>query len=481
MDNKLNYQQAKQVRERSIKDLIADELIRGKGVGGAIKGAIGLRTEARIKGIKEKFDPLNIVKFLTFGSRLGPALYGKLFGRSRKDIEYFTGRASAIGERKKKITGLPGDGEDTSGMKVVLNQILSFLQKSHEDDMILREKENNLRESAKLDDDRRHNELLKALGGTGGGTGTAQKVKTGGLLDGIMNIINGLRNQIQAFIDDIKNIKNLLNGFSWISKLSWMARFSNPYALAAALVAAGIFAIYNHNKDIREAASSGDVEKLKGFFSNSSGTEADMYGVDSGYNKESVRNALQEAANRGSEKAQEALDNFDKLTTDTSPAKTEKQLMDEYLYSKKGFYDAGNGNYKHINDPNKKPTQSDFDAAAEYAKSKMATPTPSPTNNTTSTTEEGMKDYVPRVVPQSVPTPPPPVVETPKSQAVSNATNVNLDLELDKSTSGRNQVLQDRTNVVNQKAAVSQKVPMHFVRNKDATFQRMIYNSTRLV
>jgi hypothetical protein len=464
MDNKLNYQQARQVRERSIKDLIADELIRGKGVGGAIKGAIGLRTEARIKGIKEKFDPLNIVKFLTFGSRLGPALYGRLFGRSRKDIEYFTGRASAIGERNKKITGLPGGGDDTTGMKVVLNQILSFLQKSHEDDMVLREKENNLRESAKLDDDRRHNELLKALGGVGGGTGTAEKVKTGGgLLDGIMSIINGFRNQIQSIIDDFKNIKNILTGFSWISKLSWMARFANPYALAAALVAAGLFAIYNHNKDIQDAAASGDVEKLKGFFANSSGTEADMYGVDSGYNKESVRNALQEAANKGSEKAQEALANFDKLTTDTSPAKTEKQLMDEYLYSKKGFYDAGNGNYKHINDPNKKPTKSDFDAAKEYANQKL--------QNTSGAT----------VLPPPAGTPPPVVNETPKSAEVSNVTNTNLDLELDKTTAGRNQVLQDRTNVVNQKAAGSQRVPMHFVRNKDATFQRMIYNSTRLV
>jgi hypothetical protein len=46
-----------------------------------------------------------------------------------------------------------------SGMKDVLNQILKFLEKSHEKDMILREKENNLRESVKLDDERRHNDL----------------------------------------------------------------------------------------------------------------------------------------------------------------------------------------------------------------------------------------------------------------------------------------------------------------------------------
>ena len=473
MDNKLNYQQAKQVRERSIKDLIADELIRGKGVGGAIKGAIGLRTEARIKGIKEKFDPLNIVKFLTFGSRLGPALYGRLFGRSRKDIEYFTGRASAIGERKKKITGLPGDGEDTSGMKVVLNQILSFLQKSHEDDMVLREKENNLRESAKLADDKRHNELLKALGGVGGDTGTAQKVKTGGLLDGIMNIINGLRNQIQSFIDDIKNIKNILTN---LNKLSWLTKYGTPIALAMALAALAIEGQQEAMKTARErdaAAAKGDLEVLRKLVEANTGmTEGGEVGTVDDRMK-----SLLKAAN--TKESLEALAKLEGGTDKNSEEYREKfnQSLRDQGYKKNLFspgYSDSNG---------KPPTPEAIEKADAFASGvkPTATPTPAPTNNTTSTTEEGMKDYVPRFTPQSVPAPPPPVVETPKSQAVSNATNVNLDLELDKTTAGRNQVLQDRTNVVNQKAAGSQRVPMHFVRNKDATFQRMIYNSTRLV
>jgi hypothetical protein len=84
-----------------------------------------------------------------------------------------------INEKGKKITGLSDDdGGEDSGMKDVLNQILKFLEKSHEKDMILREKENNLRESVKLDDERRHNDLLKALSGVGGGDGeTATKQK----------------------------------------------------------------------------------------------------------------------------------------------------------------------------------------------------------------------------------------------------------------------------------------------------------------
>lgn len=470
MDNQLNYRQARQIRNRSVSDLIADELIRGKGVGGAIGGAISLRTKARMKGIKEKFDLLNMVRAVTGKSRLATSIIGRLFGRSREDIEYFAGRASPIGEKKKKVTGLSGqgEGEDTSGMKVVLNQILTFLQKSHEKDMVLREKENNLRESAKLKDDKRHIDLLKALakvGFDGVTVVTATKEKEGGgLLEGIMNIVNGLKQQLQSFIEDLKNVKNFLTGINWLSKLSWLRFAVNPYALAAMLVAAGIFAIYNNNKEIREAAAEGDVEKLKGYFANSTGTDADMAGVDSGYNKESIRNALEASAAKGSVKAQAALDNFDKLTSETAPVKSEKTLVNEYL-AQKGFYDAGNGNYKSLLDSSKKPTQADFDAASAYAKSKMSTPVPEVSPS-----------------PAPAPVPPPAVNEAPKSSAVNTATDTNVSLNLSNTTSAeKNQAAQNRTNVINKKVAESQKVPMHLVRNKEPTFQRMIYNSLRLV
>jgi hypothetical protein len=468
MDNQLNYRQARQIRNRSVSDLIADELIRGKGVGGAIGGAISLRTKARMKGIKEKFDLLNMVRAVTGKSRLATSIIGRLFGRSREDIEYFAGRASPIGERRKKITGLSGqgDGEDTSGMKVVLNQILTFLQKSHEKDMVLREKENNLRESANLDDEKRHRDLIKALSNVGfGGTGeTATKEKEGGLLDGIMSIINGLKQQLQSIIEDFKNVKNFLTGINWLSKLSWLRFAVNPYALAAMLVAAGIFAIYNNNKEIREAAAEGDVEKLKGYFANSTGTDADMAGVDSGYNKASIRAALEASGAKGSVKAQAALDNFDKLTTETAPVKSEKVLVNEYL-AQKGFYDAGNGNYKSLLDSSKKPTQADFDAASAYAKSKMSTPVPEVSPS-----------------PAPAPVPPPAVSEAPKSSAVNTATDTNVSLNLSNTTSAeRNQAAQNRTNVINTKAATGQKVPMPLVRNKEDTFQRMIFNSLRLV
>lgn len=207
--NELNYQQARIVRKQSLRDVIADELIRGKGLGSAITGAIGLKTQARVKGIKAKFDPLNLVKFLTFGSRLGPALYGKLFGRSQKDVEYFTGRAKPIGRGRQKLVKDDVDGdENTSGMKTILKQILTFLQKTHEHDMTMREEENNLKESNNLADEKRHKELLKALGVKTTDEPTATPVEkekeNDGFLSGLMNSIRGI---IKGITDKIVNIK----------------------------------------------------------------------------------------------------------------------------------------------------------------------------------------------------------------------------------------------------------------------------------
>jgi len=96
-DNKLNYQQARQVRKSKFSDMLLDQLAqKDTGVLGAVGKTISLRGQARIKGIKEKFDPLNIIKFMTMGSRFGPALFGKMTGRNQKDIDYFTGRTKSV-------------------------------------------------------------------------------------------------------------------------------------------------------------------------------------------------------------------------------------------------------------------------------------------------------------------------------------------------------------------------------------------------
>ena len=261
--NELNYQQARTVRKQSLKDVIADELIRGKGLGSAITGAIGLKTQARVKGIKAKFDPLNLVKFLTFGSRLGPALYGKLFGRSQKDVEYFTGRAKPIGRGGQKLVKDEEEGdENTGGMKTILKQILTFLQKSHESDMTLREEENNLRESNKLDDDVRHRELLKALGARTTTEETATLVEKpkedngflNGLMDSIRNMFKGISDKISSIMDnitDLLNFKKLLTGvFNIFRVLGWFLTPAGGVLLTITAAAGFLWVMKKTKEDI---------------------------------------------------------------------------------------------------------------------------------------------------------------------------------------------------------------------------------------
>ena len=343
----LNYQQARTVRGQSLKDVISDELIRGKGVGSAITGAIGLKTQARIKGIKEKFDPLNIAKFLTFGSRLGPALYGRMFGRSQKDIEYFAGRAKPIGRGKQKLVkdGTDEGDEDNGGMKTVLKQILTFLKKSHERDMTLREEENNLRESNKLDDDTRHRELLKALGvKTAGEEPTAtiiekEKEDKGFLqkiTDSIQNMIEGIKKKISEIVKSIEQRiekmleKGLLGLASKLKKLlplsalSWMvgiAAFAGWVAFNAWLTKKFVdYITAQTDKEIEVAAAKGDVPKTEALFKKkaqlSDFSPLAIYGAsqpdyDEAGTYDKTRGAIKKEAEKGNEVAKAALAKMD--------------------------------------------------------------------------------------------------------------------------------------------------------------------------
>jgi hypothetical protein len=339
MDNKLNYQQAKIVRKQSLRDVIADELIRGKGVGSAISGAIGLKTQANIKGIKEKFDPLNIVKFLTFGSRLGPALYGRLFGRSKKDIEYFAGRAKPIGRKSQKLTKDAGDegDENTGGMKKVLKQILTFLKKSHEHDMLLREEENNLKESNKLHDEKRHQELLKALGvrkpeeEVPTATPVEKPKEDNGFLNGIMDsikeLIAGIESKIRNLIEDFKSVREILSGLNNIKNLFTGGIFAQLLVFGTLFALEGYlfkkfkdWSVSTTEKRIKEFAAQGDVKRTereinirnKQYDDLPVAAENTGGAVDEVMVNTRLKNELKIAADAGSTKAKEALEKLNK-------------------------------------------------------------------------------------------------------------------------------------------------------------------------
>ena len=107
----MNYQEAKNIRGKGYISHLTDKLSEGQGLGSAIKSTISDKSKARSMGLKEKFDPLNIAKFMTGGSKFAPALLGSMTGRTKQDIQYFAGspKAKNVIKATPKTTGIKYD------------------------------------------------------------------------------------------------------------------------------------------------------------------------------------------------------------------------------------------------------------------------------------------------------------------------------------------------------------------------------------
>lgn len=164
----LDYQQAKSIRGTKVADLLATAVMDSPSIREAVKKTVSLKLEARTKGFKEKFDPLNIAKFMTFGSKMGPALLGKLTGRSKRDIEYFTGRLKPIRPALLDNADLSlGDTSSKqpkgSSMTAILRKMLTYQNKMWENERKRQEINRNFEEERELEAQKRHKSLIEAI------------------------------------------------------------------------------------------------------------------------------------------------------------------------------------------------------------------------------------------------------------------------------------------------------------------------------
>ena len=163
----MGYDKASKIRKKSFGDLLAEKIVGGGGIGESFKSSVSDKFKAKIKGIKETFDPMNMAKSL--GGRAGAAIYGKLTGRSEEDMEYFAGSkrkrkdggGSAGTPTADKLDSLE-TGNDFLSTLVSIQELLS---KREEENKNQRESENNFAEENKSEKDRRHNELIAAITG----------------------------------------------------------------------------------------------------------------------------------------------------------------------------------------------------------------------------------------------------------------------------------------------------------------------------
>jgi len=157
----MDYQKAKDLRSKSFSDLMTDKLTGGQGIGSSLRETLSEKSKARMTGIKETFDPMNIVKTLTFGSKLGPALYGKMMGRSKEDMKYFTDKKTR-GPGKNKTPGQVDSQADDMAVQA-LGLIYRLMLRSQEDEKLRREEEKGSIEERDSEEELRNQELVKAL------------------------------------------------------------------------------------------------------------------------------------------------------------------------------------------------------------------------------------------------------------------------------------------------------------------------------
>lgn len=155
----MDYQQAADIRKKGLFSLITDKLVSGQGVSSSIGSAISERTQATIEGLKEKFDPLNIVKTLTFGSNLAPALIGRLFGRKKESIAYFAG--SKKNKLKRMMSGGLASQESVEVLELIYERMLRNEEIKKEDE----EQKEKERQNELEVEDKRNAEIIAALSG----------------------------------------------------------------------------------------------------------------------------------------------------------------------------------------------------------------------------------------------------------------------------------------------------------------------------
>lgn len=480
-DNKLNYQQARNVRKSKFSDMVLDQLAQqDTGVFGAIGKTISLRSQARLKGIKEKFDPLNIIKFMTMGSRFGPALFGKLTGRSQKDIDYFTGRTkSVVGSRNTadRLKKVGGDG-DSEGINEQLSKIFSFLQNSREEDVKLRELARNSEEEIAMEKGKRHKELIDTLQklmkqiNSGGQVVTAEPVKQTSMWDDIWEKLKGLAEIISLMKDTILEVAKKI-GLKVVEKLAtagqWGLRAVTAAASSGGLVVGGVLAggaaltygatnvLANMSPEQRQALQSdlgSDTALAAAILNSPNKTEEEMADYESTLTKyrkymEDAPFLTRAAALYNSAAAGDYLRNEAKIP------KKDLDAFEKFEIIPRGPTAA----------PVKKETP-----AVPNKKESGSTPTPPAEPNRGRPTMQND----PRLN----------QVTEPTSAPVSSLSNTNLELNLPKPSSKGADTSLNKTvnNITTQKQERTGLKPSQIsVRNDEPTFMQLIIDSTRVV
>jgi hypothetical protein len=477
-DNKLNYQQARSVRKAKFSDILLDQLAQSdRSVLGAVGKTISMKAQARIKGIKEKFDPLNIIRFMTMGSRFGPALFGKMTGRNQKDIDYFTGRTkSVVGTRNTadRLKKVGGDG-DSEGINQQLAKIFSFLQNNREEDIKLKQLAKNSEEEIALEKGKRHKELVDTLQKlmkhiNSGGKMTAEPMEKTSMFGNIWDNIKGLAEmlgEMRKFMFDMaKKIgMPLSKGLTQAGKFGLRML---PTVAAAAAVGAMIY------------GADALAGEYLGVGKNPDGTDIviDNEKDEQNYKEFNAVERIESNIARGTEVVGGVIS--PNVATEAKAARIKNET--EYLRLKKEG--------KHRAEP-AAPEDMMFDPEGNVIAlppNKFQAPKPTPVPPAPVIKPQapaGMEfDAQGGLITSPVPKKLQPVVPVPKSAPVSSLSNTNSDLNLPKPAASNDMkpIINKTVSNLSQKQERTGLRPSQIsVRNDEPTFMQLIIASTRVV
>ena len=253
----MSYQQGRRIRNTGLKELITQNIVSGQGVGSAIGSSISQSLRAKVTGIKEKFDPLNIAKALT--GNLGAAVLGRLTGRSDKDIQYFAGgrrgnyagnitQDSDMGAIQPALYSKVSEGQTQrmkkgEGVANVLGKLYNLMKSNYDQEEKRRELDINFKYQQEKQKETWHKELLESITGIKG-TGSATKVTKpkdkgmfGGIGDMIEAALDGLKNLLKPLLTFMETVgKDILFKFGRLLMNPLLLEFFAGIAITGAAV-----------------------------------------------------------------------------------------------------------------------------------------------------------------------------------------------------------------------------------------------------
>ena len=153
----MDYQEADKIRKKSFGTLLGEQ---EGGLGSSLKSAISQKTQAKVAGIKETFDPMNMARAV--GGKTGAAIYGKMFNRDQSSMERFAGA-----KKKKTVSDSTsgGDLSEASTPSDVLGLIYRLMLRADEEKKTQEAEDLQKKKTDEDEENDRNEQIIKAITG----------------------------------------------------------------------------------------------------------------------------------------------------------------------------------------------------------------------------------------------------------------------------------------------------------------------------